>query len=242
MGEAGPIGLGDLISYVRDMHPEGGPLRHLSDAIEVSEYLGEISDHVIGHFVDQARRAGASWTEIGQSMGVTKQAAQKRFVPREPNDARRQGATVFSRFTDRARRAVAQAQEEARLERHASVGPAHVILGLVHEPETLAGRCIRALGVQLDAVRSAARDSLDPPGDEAEAKEHVPFSAHAKKLLELTTREALRLGHNYVGTEHILLGLLVDKNPVLYGVGLTHAAAERWIVQTLEDVAGLSEG
>jgi len=208
----------------------------------VSEYLDEIADHLIGHFVDQARRAGASWTEIGQSMGVTKQAAQKRFVPRESIDVKRPGSGAFSRFTDRARRAIAQAQDEARLARHAEVGPAHVVLGLVHESETLAGRCVGALGVRLDAVRAAARDFLGPPGDEAQAKEHVPFSAHSKKLLELTTREALRLGHNYVGTEHILLALLADENPVLAGLGLRHAAAERWIVQTLEDFKGLSDG
>lgn len=240
MDEKSPIGLDDLIGHVRGMHPEGGPLRHLSDAIEVSEYLGEIADHLIGHFVDQARRAGASWTEIGQSMGVTKQAAQKRFVPRGPNDATLPSTGVFSRFTDRARRALALAQDEARLARNSEVGPVHVVLGLVHEPETLAGRCIRALGVQLDDVRSAARQSLGPPGDEA--KEHVPFSAHSKKLLELTTREALRLGHNYVGTEHILLALLVDENPVLADLGLTHRAVEQWIVQTLEDFKWRSKG
>jgi|SRR5215470_8700182 len=237
-----PVALEDLIGYVRGMRPEDVPLQHLSDAIEVSEYLGVIADHLIGHFVDQARRAGASWTEIGQSMGVTKQAAQKRFVPRESIDVKPSGAGVFARFTDRARRAIARAQDEARLARHAEVGPAHVVLGLVHDPETLAGRCIGGLGVRLDAVRSAALDVLGPPGGEAQAKEHVPFSAHSKKLLELTMRESLRLGHNYVGTEHILLALLADENPVLRGLGLTHAAAERWIMQTLEDPKRRSTG
>jgi Clp amino terminal domain, pathogenicity island component len=233
MEEKPPIGLDALISYVLGMHAGSGPLQHLSDAVEVSEHLDEIADHLIGHFVDQARRAGASWTDIGRSMGVTKQAAQKRFVPREPNDAKSPSTGIFSRFTDHARHAVTQAQEEARQARHAGVLPAHIVLGLVHEPETTAGRCIQALGVQLDTVRSAALDSLGPPGDEA--MEHVPFAPQSKKLLELTTREAVRLGHNYVGTEHILLALLVEKNPVLGDLGLTHAAAEQWIVQTPEE-------
>src|SRR5499425_3206125 len=131
-----PVRLDDLISYVKSQ--EGTALDHVSAAMRISEHLGELADHVIGHFVDQARRAGASWTEIGQSMGVTKQAAQKRFVPRESIDVKPSGAGVFARFTDRARRAIARAQDEARLARHAEVGPAHVVLGLVHESETLA--------------------------------------------------------------------------------------------------------
>src|SRR5688572_14418323 len=72
--------LDDLIEHVKRQHPEGGPLEHLSTAMLLAENLGEMADHLIGHFVDQARRAGASWTGIGQSMGVSKQAAQKRFV------------------------------------------------------------------------------------------------------------------------------------------------------------------
>src|ERR1700735_5555847 len=78
--EQTPVRLDDLISYVKSQ--DGTPLDHVSAAMRVSEHVGEVADHLIGHFVDQARRAGASWTEIGQSMGVTKQAAQKRFVPK----------------------------------------------------------------------------------------------------------------------------------------------------------------
>lgn len=225
MDETPPIRLDELIAYVRGLHPGAGPLQHLSDAMRASEYLGDIADHLIGHFVDQARRAGASWTEIGRGMGVTKQAAQKRFVAKE-------APGVLARFTDRARRVVSQAQEEARLAGHAEVLPEHVVVGLTHEPAALAGRCIEALGVPLDRLASAARATFGPSA--GAASEHVPFSAQCKKLLELTTREALRLGHNYVGTEHILLALLVAESPVLTGLGLTHAAAEQWIRDTLE--------
>ena len=78
-----PVPLDNLIAYVKALHPEGGPLGNLSDAMVVSARLDEQSDALIGYFVDQARRAGASWSQIGSSMGVSKQAAQKRFVPRE---------------------------------------------------------------------------------------------------------------------------------------------------------------
>ena len=75
-----PVRLDELIAYVKNQ--EGTALDHVSEAVQISEHLGELADHLIGHFVDQARKTGASWTEIGQSMGVTKQAAQKRFVPK----------------------------------------------------------------------------------------------------------------------------------------------------------------
>ena len=82
-----PARLDDLIEYVKSQHPDGDPLQHFSDAVLTSDRLGELADHLIGHFVDQARKAGASWTEIGQSMGVSKQAAQKRFVPKKSEEA-----------------------------------------------------------------------------------------------------------------------------------------------------------
>src|SRR5919198_1221261 len=97
-----PARLDDLIAYVKAQHADGSPLDHLSAAVGAADQLGDLADHLIGHFVDQARRAGASWTEIGQSMGVSKQAAQKRFVPREGAEPRSSAGSLFGRFTDRA--------------------------------------------------------------------------------------------------------------------------------------------
>src|SRR5487761_1631658 len=116
--EQNPVRLDDLIGYVKGQ--EGTALDHVSVAVQASEHLGEVADHLIGHFVDQARRSGASWTEIGQSMGVTKQAAQKRFVPKVTDWSDQFSATLmgstgqFSRFTDRAKRTVVAAHQEAR--------------------------------------------------------------------------------------------------------------------------------
>src|SRR5512145_1643543 len=107
-----PTRLDDLIEYTKRHQPDGNALQHLTDAVVVSERLGELADHLVGHFVDQARKAGASWTEIGRAMGVSKQAAQKRFVPR----AEDLGAdtSLYNRLTDRAKRVAAAAQDEAR--------------------------------------------------------------------------------------------------------------------------------
>jgi len=139
-----PVRLDELISYVRSQ--EGTALDHVSAAVGISEHLGELADHLIGHFVDQARRTGASWTDIGRSMVVTKQAAQKRFVPKDTDwqalleEAFR--AHPFARFTDRARRAVLSAQHEAREHRHEHIGTEHLALGMLAEPEGLAVRAV----------------------------------------------------------------------------------------------------
>src|SRR6266508_4979924 len=98
-----PARLDDLITYVTDRRPHGAPLDQLSDAVLAAEQLVELSDHLIGHFVDQARRAGSSWAEIGQSMGVSKQAAQKRFVAKAVDERWPFAADRYARFTDRAR-------------------------------------------------------------------------------------------------------------------------------------------
>ena len=98
-----PVPLDNLIAYVKTLHPEGGPLENVSDAFAVSEQLDEQSDALLGYFVDQARRSGLPWSQIGAAMGVSKQAAQKRFVPGQAGDHLRAGGfKTFSRFTDRA--------------------------------------------------------------------------------------------------------------------------------------------
>ena len=225
------VRLDDLIDSVRSQHPDGDPLASLSDAVLVAEELGDVADHLVGHFVDQARRAGASWTEIGRSMGVTKQAAQKRFVPRSAEDIPELGN--WARFTDRARTAVVRSQDEARATGHGQVQPGHVLLGLLADPDSLATRAVAAQA-PVETVRQAALDALGTGGETPGGQ--VPFSAGTSKLLALTLREALRLGHNYVGTEHVLLGLLHDEaalGPALAGVGVTAERSEELILADL---------
>ena len=222
------VRLDDLITAIQKVHDE--PLDQLTDAVLAADALGEVADHLIGHFVDQARRSGASWTDIGRSMGVTKQAAQKRFVPKDPPMDPQQG---FTRFTARARHAVAAAQEEARTAGNAEVSSAHLVLGLLRDPESLAGRALAAQGLSPDAVRQAVTATL--PAAVADVPALIPFDGSAKKALELTFREALRLGHNYIGTEHLLLALLEreDGDGVLTGLGLDKARTEESIAAAL---------
>jgi hypothetical protein len=225
------VRLDDLITLVKTRHPDGDALERLGDAVAVGEHLGEVADHLIGHFVDQARRAGASWTDIGRHMGVTKQAVQKRFVPR----AEGAGARDFARFTDKARRAVVEAQAAARRTRQEQIAPEHLVLGLLTEPTALAATTLTALGVDLDVLRDRVEAGL--VASDAELGEQIPFSGPAKKVLELVFREALRLGHNYVGTEHLLLGLLADEEipaaQLLGELGVSHAKAEEHITEAV---------
>ncbi|MFF1305104.1 Clp protease N-terminal domain-containing protein [Streptomyces sp. NPDC058307] len=224
------VRLDDLITAIKKVHVE--PLDQLQDAVIAADHLGEVADHLIGHFVDQARRSGASWTDIGRSMGVTRQAAQKRFVPKESADLNADQG--FSRYTPRARNVVMAAHNAAIAARNPEGRPEHLVLGLLAEPEGLAAKALVAQGVTLDAVREAATAALPPAVEEV--PELVPYGSDAKKVLELTFREALRLGHNYIGTEHILLALLEFENGtgVLSGLGIEKGPVEGAIAKELE--------
>ena len=205
-----PVRLHDLIDHVVGLHPDGTPLERLSDAVATGGELGELQDHLVGHFVDQARRSGASSTEIGTSIGVSKQGAQQRFVPKASDlrDLLANGAGLLSRFTPRARAVVVGARDDARSAGNDSVSSAHVLFGLAADPASVGSRAIVAQGPSLEDVRLAAAATFGPPA--GRLPEHVPFSSEAKSLLELAVREALRMGHNYVGTEHLILALASD--------------------------------
>ncbi|MER5964102.1 Clp protease N-terminal domain-containing protein [Streptomyces sp. NPDC002057] len=230
-----PVRLDELIEAIKKVHTDA--LEQLSGAVIAADHLGDVADHLIGHFVDQARRSGASWTDIGRSMGVTRQAAQKRFVPKDPDAEKMDPSAGFNRFTPRARNVVVASQNEAKAAGHDEILPAHLALGLLAEPEGLAVFWMGTRGVTPERIREAVTATLPPAAAEVPAL--VPYDAAAKKVLELTFREALRLGHNYVGTEHILLALLEheDGTGVLTGLGLDKAAAEREISETIASVA-----
>jgi hypothetical protein len=224
----GPVRLDELIAGIKKANND--QLAQLSNAVLVADHLGELADHLIGHFVDQARRSGASWTEIGRSIGVSKQAAQKRFVPKTPNEPNdldpQQG---FNRFTPQARNVVVAAQNEARAAGNDEICTSHLVLALLAQPDTLAAKAIADRTSDLDSVRRHAETALPPAVDHV--PDLVPFDAHVRKVLELTFREALRLDDRVVGTAHILLALLefaADTGP-LADIGLTKAAVEDYV-------------
>src|ERR1700761_3204577 len=146
-----PGRLDELIGAIKSVRTD--VLDQLADAVLAGEHLGEVADHLIGHFVDQARRSGASWTEIGKSMGVTKQAAQKRFVPRAEASTL-DPAQGFGRFTPRARNAVVAAQNSAHRAASGEITPDHLLLGVLGDPAALATLLLERLHVDIENLRA----------------------------------------------------------------------------------------
>jgi len=232
-----PVRLDEMINAIKRVHPD--VLDQLADAVLAAEHLGEVADHLIGHFVDQARRSGASWTDIGKSMGVTKQAAQKRFVPRaEPTTLDPEQG--FGRFTPRARGAVVAAQNAAHEAGNGEITPDHLLLGLLDDQAALATVLLNLQKVDADTIRAAVTASIATLRVEGEPPELIPFSGPARKALELTFREALRLGHNYIGTEHLLLALLEleDGAGPLHRSGVDKDRVETDLIAALESLSG----
>src|SRR5216110_726827 len=151
---------------------------------------------------------------------------------------------LFERFTDRARRVVVLAQEEARLLNHNYIGTEHILLGLIHEGEGVAAKALESLGISLEAVRSQVEEIIGQGGSSPSG--HIPFTPRAKKVLELSLREALQLGHNYIGTEHILLGLIREGEgvaaQVLVKLGADLSRVRQQVIQLLSGYAGGKEG
>ncbi|MDZ7676530.1 MAG: ATP-dependent Clp protease ATP-binding subunit [Acidimicrobiales bacterium] len=147
---------------------------------------------------------------------------------------------MFERFTDRARRVVVLAQEEARLLNHNYIGTEHILLGLIHEGEGVAAKALESLGISLEAVRSQVEEIIGQGGSSPSG--HIPFTPRAKKVLELSLREALQLGHNYIGTEHILLGLIREGEgvaaQVLVKLGADLSRVRQQVIQLLSGYQG----
>jgi ATP-dependent Clp protease ATP-binding subunit ClpC len=151
---------------------------------------------------------------------------------------------MFEKFSDRARRVIVLSQEEARLLNHNYIGTEHILLGLVHEDEGVAARALRSLDVRLDAVRGEVEEIIgqggSPPSD------HIPFTPRAKKVLELSLREAIQLGHNYIGTEHILLGLVREGEgvacEVLVKLGADLPKVRARVLQLVAESSGQGTG
>ena len=151
---------------------------------------------------------------------------------------------MFERFTDRARRVVVLAQEEARMLSHNYIGTEHILLGLIHEGEGVAAKALESLDISLEAVRAQVEEIIGQ-GQQAPSG-HIPFTPRAKKVLELSLREALQLGHSYIGTEHILLGLIREGEgvaaQVLQKLGADLNRVRQQVIQLLSGLPGQGVG
>jgi Clp amino terminal domain, pathogenicity island component len=238
-----PVPLDNLIAYVKALHPQGGPLENVSDAFAVSTQMDEQSDALIGYFVDQARRSGLSWSQIGGAMGVSKQAAQKRFVPTRAGDLMPNNARPFSRFTPRAANVLAAA---GRLAAPDPADGAHLAAALLTEPDGVAAKAIAAGGVTPERFYAAVGAGPAERAANVGTAEllDVTLGESAKDALKGGLKAALRLGHNYIGTEHLLLGLVSRGGPVtdaLTGLGLPPERAEELVTAEIADFQARKE-
>jgi hypothetical protein len=216
-----PFELRDLVGIVNAETPDQTPLERLNCSVSLSEQLAVLGDQLVGHFVDLARRDGASWADIGTALGVSKQAVQKRFVSRRvPGDSK----ALFTRFDDEARAIVVRSMELAREGGQAEVNTGHILLALISDDEGRAACALKASGVTTDRLRAAILDELGP-GQE-DLPEHLPWAPESKKTLELSLREAFRTQAGMIGSDHILLAVLRDKTS-LGGKILTRFGADR---------------
>ncbi len=207
------ISLADLIAHLDEELPDADELARISAARLRAHTLSDLGDQLVGHYVGKAKQAGASWSEIGDAIGVSKQAAQQRHAP-----------AAFERFTDLNRHSIVLAQEAARSHKHGSIGTEHLLLGLLGEPRGLAYEVLVAKSGSEQRVRDAIEEALPPAGRKA-PRGHIPFHAESTVAIELARRASADLGHDWVGTEHTLLGLIrIEQSPaaqILRDLGFT---------------------
>ncbi len=218
--------LQELIDGVRTDTRGEDALVQLAQASKIVADLEETSDALLGHFVDQCRRSGRSWSEISGALGVSKQAAHKRFSLDAPN---------FERFTDRARNVLAQSEAEAQRLGHGFVGTEHLLLALFDSPDGVAAQVLGESGITKSMVETQIV-ALIKPGTDSEERRR-PFTPRAKAVVRNAVHEALHLGHNYVGTEHILMALFSDGDAVaakvLDELGASHNDTRARILRAL---------
>jgi hypothetical protein len=190
-----------LITTIRQDAASDDPVEQLVTAVGVASDLEEVADAALAHFVDQCRRAGRSWTEISKALGVTKQAAHKRFA----------SAPALDHFTLRAKAILTQAVTEAVRLGHDRVDTEHLLLALYADPDSLASRVLAEARLGQRAIESTVL-AIVPRGRSTE--EAPPFTPDATNCLTKSIGEALQLGHNYVGTEHLLLALFDNPDTV----------------------------
>lgn len=228
--------LDELIAQTRAQAHSLDCLEMLASAARRQQELAEVGEQLLDHFVQEARAAGCSWSQIGTALGVSKQAAQQRHSAVRSLIGKLRGGVesaltggMFTRFTGGARQVTVLALEEAQRLRHHYLGTEHIMLGLLAEGEGVGARALTGAGITLDVARAEV-EKIIGRGTET-SKGHIPFTPRAKKVLELALREARHLGHNYIGTEHILLGLLREGQ----GVGVQALVAAGAQLDQLRD-------
>jgi hypothetical protein len=228
-----PLALDDLIEQVRALHPASGPLDRVAQAVQVAAAVSQTGDHLVNFFIDEARGAGESWAAIGERLGISRQAVQKRYAA-QPGDAGPNLSGVFDRMVNDGKRAVVHAQEEARRRQVGYIGTEHILLGVVAGPECVGARSLAQCGATPQIIVAAINGRIGVPNGEPRTGK-IPFTPKGKAVLEHAPRESARLGHDYVGTGHLALGCLTVKDglaaEILTNLGVTYEVLRQAVVE-----------
>lgn len=226
-----PPNLRELIATVEGDAPSVAPLDLLATASTTASELRDTGDALLDHYVARCRASGLSWAEISGALGVSKQAVHKRFS---------MSTVGLSRMTDRARRTLDVATDLARDRGHEAVGSEHILLAQFAEPQALAARALVQLGTDEARVTAAIRRRV--PDGTAAVEGAIGYSPQAAAIVAGSVHEALELGHNYVGTEHLLLALVHDPDcvaaQVLDDLGVDRAGIRPTLLALLDELLG----
>jgi hypothetical protein len=223
--------LQDVIQLVETDTEDAQPLSRLRVASALVQNLADIGDAALGYFVDQARHAGHSWSEIGEALGVSKQAAQQKQTVRLSLGL---NAPTFERFSPRARSVVSEAEPIARAWGHGQVDTEHLLLALYREPEGVAAQILNESNLTKERTEAALGARVERGPGAPRGK--LPFTPHAIAVFTGALASALEMGHNYIGTEHLLLGLARGEGAgadVLVAADLDQEALERRVSDKL---------
>ncbi len=215
------ISVADLIARLDAELSDVNDLARITEAQLRAQTLSDLGEQLVGHYVGKAKRSGSSWSEIGDAIGVSKQAAQQRHAP-----------TAFDRFTDLNRHGIVLAQEAARTHKHDSIGTEHLLLGLLGEPRGRAYELMVTKAGSEQRIRAAVEGTMPPAGKKA-PRGHIAFQPESTQVIEQARQASTELGHDWVGTEHLLLALIrAEQSPaarVLPGLGFTADELDRLV-------------
>jgi Clp amino terminal domain, pathogenicity island component len=212
-----PITLDALINEVRGGFEEAPALDRLTRAVDLSGQVSELGENLVGFYVDEARRSGATWSEIGERLGVSRQAVQKRFIPSAVSKDR---AGFWDRASTELRSAVEAARRQAQARRKTYLGTEHLLLGIIEQPKDHASRVLAACGADPVTLRGAIDGRIGTVTDEP-LPDETPFTQLALSSLQHALREALRANASSIGTIHLALGLITVGNGVAHDVLVT---------------------
>jgi hypothetical protein len=206
-----------LIDEVRSGFEDAPVLDRLTRAVDLSGQVSELGENLVGFYVDEARRSGATWSEIGERLGVSRQAVQKRFIPSAESKDR---AGFWDRASDELRSAVEAARHQAQARRKTYLGTEHLLLGIIEQPNDLACQLLAACGADPVTLRGAIDGRVGPVTDDP-LPDETPFTQLALNSLQHALREALRANSSSIETIHLALGLITVGNGVAHDVLVT---------------------